>query len=140
MKKKDKLSRRGFLKTSAALAGTALAGAPDVSSRVYAAGSDVVKVGLIGCGGRGAGAVVSALTVNPNAKLTAMADAFGDRLERIRKSLKQKMRDQVAVDDDHCFTGFDGYRKLIDSGVDVAILASPPHFRPIHAEAHARRS
>jgi len=135
MKKKDKLSRRGFLKTSAALAGTALAGAPDVSSRVYAAGSDVVKVGLIGCGGRGAGAVVSALTVNPNAKLTAMADAFGDRLERIRKSLKQKMRDQVAVDDDHCFTGFDGYRKLIDSGVDVAILASPPHFRPIHAEA-----
>jgi hypothetical protein len=104
-------------------------------AKLYAAGSDTIRIGLIGCGGRGAGAVVSALTVNPNAKLTAMAEPFSDRLQNTRKNLKNRMKEQVAVDDDHCFTGFDGYRKLIASGVDVAILASPPHFRPIHAEA-----
>lgn len=127
-------SRRHFLKTSASAASLAALTA-GMRTKLYAAGSEKMKVGLMGCGGRGAGAVVSALTVNPNAKLTAMAEAFGDRLQRTRKSLKQRMKDQVAVDDDHCFSGFDGYRRLLDSGVDVAILASPPHFRPIHAEA-----
>ncbi len=134
--KNRKISRRHFLKTSASAASLA-ALSPDLSgqAKLYAAGSDTIRIGLIGCGGRGAGAVVSALTVNPNAKLTAMAEPFSDRLQNTRKNLKNRMKEQVAVDDDHCFTGFDGYRKLIVSGVDVAILASPPHFRPIHAEA-----
>ena len=132
--KPEKISRRHFLATSAKAA-SLVALTASVQTKVYAAGSDKMKIGLIGCGGRGSGAVVSALTVNRNAKLTAMFDAFGDRLQRSRKSLAERMADQVAVDDDHCFTGFDGYRKLLDSGVDVAILASPPHFRPIHAEA-----
>ena len=129
-----KISRRRFLKKSAKAASVAALTA-GIGPKLYAAGSGQMKVGLIGCGGRGAGAVVSALTVNPDLKLTAMAGAFGDRLESRRKSLKKKMGDQVAVDGDHCFAGFDCYRKLIDSGVDMAILASPPHFRPIHAEA-----
>ena len=132
--KNQKISRRSFLKTSASTASLTALGV-GMQAKLYAAGSDVIRIGLIGCGGRGAGAVVSALTVNPNAKLTAMAEAFGDRLQNTRKSLKSRMTGQVAVDDDHCFTGFDGYRKLIASGIDVAILASPPHFRPIHAEA-----
>ena len=132
--KTTKFSRRHFLKTSASAASMA-AFTAGLQAKVYAAGSGKIRVGLIGCGGRGAGAVVSALTVNPNARLTAMAEAFDDRMQRTRKSLKQRMKDQVAVDDDHCFSGFDGYKKLLDSGVDVAILASPPHFRPIHAEA-----
>ena len=132
--KNKKISRRHFLKTSASAASLAALSA-GTQAKLYAAGSDVIRIGLIGCGGRGAGAVVSALTVNPNAKLTAMAEPFSDRLQNTRKNLKSRMKDQVAVDDNHCFTGFDGYRKLIASGVDVAILASPPHFRPIHAEA-----
>ncbi|NQT02842.1 MAG: Gfo/Idh/MocA family oxidoreductase [Planctomycetes bacterium] len=129
-----KISRRRFLKTSANAASLA-ALSVGMQTKLYAAGSDIIRIGLVGCGGRGAGAVVSALSVNRNAKLTAMAEAFGDRLQNTRKSLKNRMKDQVAVDDDHCFTGFDGYRKLIASGIDVAILVSPPHFRPIHAEA-----
>jgi predicted dehydrogenase len=64
-----------------------------------------------------------------------MADAFGDRMQRGRKNLQHRMPDQVTVDNDHCFTGFDGYKRMLNSGLDVAILASPPHFRPIHAEA-----
>jgi len=132
--KPEKISRRQFLRSSAAAASlTALTAG--IGTKVYAAGTDQMKIGLIGCGGRGLGAVVSALTVNREAKLTAMAEAFGDRLQRGRQNLRQRMGDQIAVDDDHCFTGFDGYRKLLRSGVDVAILASPPHFRPIHAEA-----
>lgn len=132
--KNRKISRRHFLKTSASAASLTALGV-GTQAKLYAAGSDVIRIGLIGCGGRGAGAVVSALTVNPNAKLTAMAEPFSDRLQNTRKNLKNRMKGQVAVDDDHCFTGFDGYRKLIASGIDVAILASPPHFRPIHAEA-----
>ncbi len=132
--KNQKISRRRFLKTSASAASLAALGV-GMQAKLYAAGSDVIRIGLIGCGGRGAGAVVSALTVNPNAKLTAMAEPFSDRLQNTRKNLKNRMKNQVAVDDEHCFTGFDGYRKLIASGVDVSILASPPHFRPIHAEA-----
>jgi len=134
--KSGQISRRQFLKNSAmaaSLTGTALTAG--IQSRAYAAGTGNVRVGLIGCGGRGLGAVVSALTVNPNAKLTAMTDAFGDRLQRGRKNLQHRMPNQVAVDNDHCFTGLDGYQKLLNSGLDVAILASPPHFRPIHAEA-----
>jgi len=132
--KNQKISRRRFLKTSASAASLAALGV-GMQAKLYAAGSDVIRIGLIGCGGRGAGAVVSALTVSPNAKLTAMAEPFSDRLQNTRKNLKNRMKNQVAVDDEHCFTGFDGYRKLIASGVDVSILASPPHFRPIHAEA-----
>jgi len=132
--KNRKISRRHFLKTSASAASLA-ALSVGTQARLYAAGSNVIRIGLIGCGGRGAGAVVSALIVNPNAKLTAMAEPFSDRLQNTRKNLKNRIKDQVAVDDDHCFTGFDGYRKLIASGIDVAILASPPHFRPIHAQA-----
>jgi predicted dehydrogenase len=94
-----------------------------------------MRLGLIGCGGRGAGAVASALSVNPQARLVAMADAFGDRMDGARKALQQKFGGQVAVEDDACFSGFEAYRKLLASGVDVAILAEPPHFRPMHIEA-----
>lgn len=130
----DDISRRHFLKTSAGAA-SAMALTAGTRARLHAAGSDSVRIGLIGCGGRGSGAVVSALSVNPAARLTAMADAFDDRLQTARKSLKGRAEDQIAVDDDHCFAGFDAYRELLESGVDVAILAGPPHFRPRHAEA-----
>jgi predicted dehydrogenase len=98
----------------------------------HAAGSDTLKVGLIGCGGRGAGAAQNAMHAEENVKLTAMADAFGDRLESSRKMLAKRLGEKCAVDDDHVFTGFDGYKQLIDSDVDVVLLATPPHFRPAH--------
>jgi predicted dehydrogenase len=120
---------------STVTAGAAVAGGLSVGRGAHASGSDALKIGLIGCGGRGCGAVVSALTADANAKLTAMADPFGDRLESARKRLKARMGDRAAVDDDHCFTGFEGHRHLAESGVDVAILAEPPHFRPMHMEA-----
>jgi predicted dehydrogenase len=103
---------------------------------VHAAGSDRLRIGLIGCGGRGCGAAASALTVDPAAQLTAVADAFPDRTEFARNTLKKNYDDQVVVDDGHCFSGLGAYRKLLDSGsVDVALLVEPPHFRPIHVDA-----
>ncbi|NQT12377.1 MAG: Gfo/Idh/MocA family oxidoreductase, partial [Planctomycetes bacterium] len=95
----------------------------------------VLKIGLIGCGGRGTGAAVNALNGDPNTKLTALADVFPDQVARSREQLKLKKADQFAVDDDHCFSGFDAYKQLIDSGVDVVVLAATPHFRPRHLKA-----
>ncbi len=127
-------TRREFLKTSALVAAAVSATLP-VERSAHAAGSDALKIGLIGCGGRGAGAVGSALAVEPTARLTAVADAFLDRTQFSRGALNAQLGDRIAVDDDHCFGGFDGYRKLLDSGVDVVILAETPHFRPMHIEA-----
>lgn len=128
-------TRRQFLVNSSLLTGAALAATLDIHRSAHAAGSDAIRIGLIGCGGRGSGAVANALTVAPNARLTALADAFADRMEGSARALKQKFGDRVVVDAAHCFSGFDAFRKLLDSGVDVAILAEPPHFRPLHIEA-----
>ncbi len=128
-------SRRGFLMTSTIMIPAAMAGSLAISRSAHAAGDGTLKVGLVGCGGRGSGAAVNALNADRGAKLVAMADAFADRLQSSRARLKKMKSDQVAVDDDHCFDGFDGYKKLIESGVDVVLLASPPHFRPKHLKA-----
>jgi len=128
-------SRRDFLKTSTAAAAGALAGGLALERSAHAAGDDTLKVGLVGCGGRGTGAARDALTADKNCIVTAMCDAFDDRLQRSRKNLKAAVGDRVAVDDDHCFAGFDGYQKLIASGVDVVILATSPHFRPLQLKA-----
>ena len=121
-------SRRDFLKTSAALTAAALVPA------VHAAGSDILKIGLIGCGGRGTGAASQALRADHNVKLVAMGDAFSDRLEGSLKALKteEEIANKIAVDEGHKFVGFDAYKQVIDSGVDVVLLATPPHFRPLH--------
>ena len=128
-------SRRSFLVSSSLLAGATVTGTLDISRSAHAAGSDSIRIGLIGCGGRGSGAVANALAVHPNARLVAMADAFADRLDGARKALKQKFDAQMGVDEDHCFSGFDGYKQLLESALDVAIMAEPPHFRPRHIEA-----
>lgn len=129
-------TRREFLAQSAVLAAAPVAAGLAIPRSVHAAGSDRLRIGLIGCGGRGCGAAASALTADPAAQLTAVADAFGDRTEFARNTLKKKADQQVIVDDSHCFSGLDAYRKLVDSGaVDVALLVEPPHFRPIHVDA-----
>ena len=126
-------SRRSFLKGStAALVGGSLAATLGSGRMAHAAGSDTLNVGLIGCGGRGSGAAANAMRADENIKLTAMADAFGDRLASSRKMVEKRLGKQYAVDDDHVFVGFDSYKELIDSDVDVVLLCEPPHFRPSH--------
>jgi predicted dehydrogenase len=127
-------SRRHFLKTSTLAAAGALAGL-GLSRSVHAAGSDVLKVGLIGCGGRGTGAAANALNADPQAKITALADVFPEKVENSLKGLKAQYKERVDVPPERCFTGFDAYQKLIQSGVDVVLLAEPPHFRPRHLKA-----
>ena len=128
-------SRREFLQTSSTVALSAAAVAQlSLSSGVYAAGDDVIKVGLVGCGGRGTGAAGQALSTEGNVKLVAMGDAFADSLNGSLNNLKKGHGDRVAIDDDHKFVGFDAYKQVIDSGVDLVILATPPGFRPTHFE------
>ncbi len=130
-------SRRDFLKTSALLGGALMAPAI-LPGKVFAdANSDTLKIGLIGCGGRGTGAASQALHADKNVTLTAMADVFEDRLKGSLAELKHdgEISERVNVDPDHCFVGLDAYQKVIDSGVDVVLLATPPGFRPTHLKA-----
>jgi len=128
-------SRREFLKTTAAAVSGAAVGSLAVARSVHAAGSDVLKVGLIGCGGRGRGAAGQALAADPNTKLTAMADIFEDRATASREGLRKLKPDQVAVDDHHLFVGLDGYRHVIDSGVDVVLIACASRFHAPYLKA-----
>ncbi len=126
-------TRREFLAASAAGA-VALAGAVPA---VHAAGGDTLRIGLIGCGGRGTGAATQALRADPNVKLVAMGDAFSDRLEGSLSQLRSDgdIADKIDVKPDRRFVGFDAYKQVLASGVDVVLLATPPHFRPIHLKA-----
>src|ERR1022692_2180022 len=96
------ITRRDFLRTSAVAASIAAVGTLDLSRSAYAAGTDTLKVGMIGCGGRNAGAVVEALTADKGARLVAMCDIFRDRIEAKLEAIKTQKAAQVAVDDDHC--------------------------------------
>lgn len=135
----ERTSRRDFMKTSTVAAvGTGLLGGLALSPRVYAGGDDTIRVGLIGCGGRGSGAANQALSTKGNVKLVAMADAFEDQLQHSLRNLQRQFEshpERVAVEPDHQFVGFDAYEKLLASNVDLVILATPPGFRPIHFEA-----
>lgn len=126
-------SRRSFLKgTTAAVVGGTLASVLGSARMVHAAENNTLKVGLVGCGGRGKGAAVNALGADPNAQLTAIGDIFPDSVQSARDQLKRQLKEKFAVPDDHVFSGFDAYKQVIDSGVDVVLLAEPPHFRPAH--------
>jgi myo-inositol 2-dehydrogenase / D-chiro-inositol 1-dehydrogenase len=93
----------------------------------------VLKAGLIGCGGRGTGAAINFLDAGPNLQITALGDVFQDRLDKCRAEIKAQKNVEIA--DEKCFLGFDSYEKVIDSGVDIVLLCTPPHFRPQHVEA-----
>jgi predicted dehydrogenase len=133
-------SRRRFLKTSGLAAlGGALASPLAFTQTVSGAHSsnDTLKIGLVGCGGRGTGAAAQALSTGEDVVLTAMADVFENSLQQSRKRLQsaKNFGTRVKVSDDACFLGLDAYQKLIDSGVDVVLLATPPGFRPQHLRA-----
>lgn len=129
-------SRRNFVKKTSIIAGGMLA-APFLSGANYFSGADdVIKVALIGCGGRGTGAAVQALSTKQNVQLVAMADAFKDRLDDSYKNITEALEDKknrVQVKEENKFVGFDGYKHAI-ALADVVILTTPPGFRPIHFE------
>ena len=132
--------RRDFVKQGSMLAG-AIAAAPLISNANFFSGSDdIIKVAVIGCGGRGTGAAVQALMSKQNVKIVAMADAFKDRLDECYKNVAGELanagpgtKGTLDVPEERKFVGFDGYLKAIPLA-DVVILATPPGFRPIHFE------
>jgi predicted dehydrogenase len=140
-------NRRDFLKTTAAVGGVALAG--NLATGAYAGGGDTIKVGLIGCGGRGKGAVKDILNAeekingnSPKLEIVAVADAWKDRAEAAAKTFSnEKSKDygrfakQVKITPDTTFGGLDAYEKLLATDVNLVILATPPGFRPYHLEA-----
>lgn len=123
-------TRREFLKSGTLATGAAVSGM--LGTRVFAAGSGTIRVGMVGCGGRNTGAAVQALTADPGARLVAMCDIFMDRVKAQRGHIRQAKGDQVTVDDDHCFAGFDGYKHVVEAS-DVVLIANAAKFHPLHA-------
>src|SRR5687768_5154125 len=125
-------TRRNFLKTAAASATLAALG----TNFAHAQGQTRIKVGLVGCGGRGTGAARDAMAASPLVDIVAMGDLFKDRVDQKRGVLSKtgekndQPNPQFKVTDDTCFTGFDAYKKVIDSNIDYVILTQPPGFRP----------
>jgi predicted dehydrogenase len=145
--KKSSISRRNFL-GKAATVGVAGVVAPTIITSCaretkkvvevpafldQAPDGPVLKAGVIGCGGRGSGAAINFLNAGPNLQITALGDTFQDRLDRCRAGILKQKNQEVPIE--NCFVGFDAYQKVIDSDVDIVILASPPYFRPEHLAA-----
>jgi predicted dehydrogenase len=134
-------TRRDLLKAACGVAalGSAFSIAPGLQASVFASGSDVLRVGLIGCGGRGRGAVRDAVKAAEGVEITALGDVFPDHLAAARKGLEEDdeeaIRAACKLTDDTCFSGFDAYKRVIESEVDYVLIACPPYFHPAFAEA-----
>lgn len=131
MSEKRSTSRRSFLKgTLAAGAGTALASQFDPARMAHAQSTEVIKIALVGCGGRGTGAASQLMNADPNVKLIAVADAFEDRAKSSLERLKKQHEKQVDVPADRVFVGLDAYKKAVETDADIVAIATPPGFRP----------
>ena len=131
----ESVSRRSFLASSIGGATAFQIIKPEL---VRGAGNEKLKAGLIGCGGRGTQAVQNILTGCDNVEIVALADVFEDRMEdsiRTNKALKPELSNRFKVDAEHRFVGFDAYKKLIASDIDIVMLATNPAYRPMHFEA-----
>jgi len=149
MEPTNKTSRRRFLENTAAIGVIGAIGASQlvqscstgektksVEAPVFlksAPDGQPLKAGVVGCGGRGSGAALNFLNAGPNLSVIAVADLFQDKIDDIRKTLIDEK--DIELDDANCFVGFDAYKKLLETGVDVVILATPPFFRPEHFQA-----
>ena len=138
MNRKDLLSgltRRDFLRASAAAtAGLATQWTPGYAA-AHAGAAETIRVGVIGCGGRGTGAAANCINSAEGVELVAMGDLFPDRIERAKNQLTRAIAEKFKVTPDRTFTGFDAYKQVIASDVDLVILATPPGFRPEHLKA-----
>jgi len=126
------LSRRDFVKGST-VAG--LAALLTNTSRIHAAGSDKIRVGIIGCGRRGTFDAKNCVNSSENVVITAMGDLFADKLENSRNYLTEKLPDKVQVTNENCFVGWDAYKDVLKTDIDLVILTETPHFRPAHLRA-----
>ena len=135
-KEETNSTRRQFIKSSSAAvaAGVALPSF-SIPQKTFAANDETIRVGLIGCGGRGTGAASQAMKADSNVMLTAMGDMYPDRLDVSHNALKKAAEEKIQVTPENKFTGFDAYKKVLESGVDLVILATPPGFRPMHLRA-----
>ncbi len=128
---KHTLNRRDFTRRTTLLAGATLLG--NIATTAHAAGSDTLKVAVVGCGGRGTGAARQALKADQGVEVVALADAFADRAAKCAKVLRRVGGKRATVPQEHIFVGFNAFREAIDLA-DVVILATPPGFRPEHFE------
>ncbi len=139
MPRSKPISRRKFLQnTGGAALGGSLLSQSLALPRMHASGDDTIRVGIVGCGGRGTGAALQALRADAGVKLVAMGEAFSDRLERSLQSLsnpENEVRDRIDVPPERRFVGIDAYQQVIASDIDVIILTTSPHFRPQHLRA-----
>ena len=127
------ITRRDFIKATSAVT---LAAVLPSSGVMYAGGADKIRIGMIGCGGRGTGAAINCVEASSDVVITAMGDLFEDRLEGSIKRLKEKVpAGNLAVTKEKMFSGFDNYAKVLAADIDLVILASPPHFRSKHLRA-----
>lgn len=135
MKKSTNQDRRTFCRNTALLAGSMIALPLDIAASAHVAGNDAIHIALVGCGGRGTGAAIQALSTKENVKLVAMADAFRDRLDNCYDILASKFEgsDKLVLKEEDKFIGFDAYKQAIDKA-DVVLLTTTPGFRPIHFE------
>ncbi len=133
-------SRRDFVKDAGIIAGGLMATPLFSRANFFSGSDDVIKVAVVGCGGRGTGAAIQALSSKQNVKIVALADAFKDNIENCHKALTEEINNSIGelakrldVPEERRFSGFDAYKKAI-ALADVVILATPPGFRPIHFE------
>lgn len=128
-------SRRQFLATSAAAGlGSALV-SPALASSLFVQGSDALRVGVIGCGGRGTGAALNTLEADPSTRIHALGDLFQDRLDEAEATLRERQSDRLDFSADRKFVGFNAYKQVLAEPVDLVILTTPPYFRPFHFAA-----
>jgi predicted dehydrogenase len=137
--KKDEIfgmTRRDFIKTTSVASMATLAAAVSGSSGRCAGGTDTIRIGVIGCGGRGTGAAIDAVNSAPGVEILALFDPFQDRIDKSLKTLREKVPAAVKVTPETCFTGLDGYKKLLAiKAINYIVTAAPPGFRPIHLKA-----
>jgi myo-inositol 2-dehydrogenase / D-chiro-inositol 1-dehydrogenase len=127
-------SRRDFLRTSMVAGGGAALGGLSLARSAHGAGSDTLRIGLIGCGSRGPGAADNVMTVDRGTRLVAMTDIFSNRVRSQRDILKKRHSNQVQVDDAHCFSGLDGYKPVIENA-DVVLIACSAKYHPFYLRA-----
>lgn len=131
----DGITRRDFVKRSSVAAAGVSAGLMASGNYAYAGGTDTIRIGLVGCGGRGTGAANDCVQSSEGVELIAMADLFQDRMEESKEQLKERLGDSFKVNQERTFLGFDAYKKVLETDIDLVLLATPPAFRPIHLQA-----